>query len=47
MLTVADIMLWQKDTESYLLSNPKLAEVMADPTRVFNMDETSVEVKCC
>ena len=37
-LTEFDLDSWQQDTESYLLSNPVLAECFQDPTRLFNQD---------
>ena len=43
-LTQYDLDSWQQDTESYLLSNSVLAECFQDPTRLFNQDETSVEL---
>ena len=39
-----DLDMWQKDTEAYLLSNPVLAECFQDPSRLFNQDETSIEL---
>ena len=36
--------LWQQETENFLISNPKLKEAFSDPRRIFNQDETSVEI---
>ena len=44
ILTPEDLDMWQKDTEAYLLSNPVLAECFQDPSRLFNQDETSIEL---
>ena len=44
ILTAEDLSMWQNDTETYLLSNPVLAECFKDPTRLFNQDETSIEL---
>lgn len=44
ILTVQDLELWQKDTEDYLLSNPVFAECFKDPRRLFNQDESSIEL---
>ena len=42
VLTVADLRSWQSDTEKFMSSNPDLFAALQDPSRVFNMDETSV-----
>ena len=44
ILTRTDLQLWQQDTEQYLLTKPDILEAMNDPTRVFNQDETAVQV---
>ena len=44
VLTANDLALWQQDTENYLLSNPVLAECFKDPRRLFNQDESSIEL---
>ena len=44
VLTRSDLQLWQKDAEQHLFSKPELAEAMQDPTRIFNQDETAVQV---
>ena len=44
ILTSQDLDLWQQDTENYLLSNPVLAECFKDPSRLFNQDESSIEL---
>ena len=44
ILTAEDLSMWQNDTETYLLSNPVLAECFKGPTRLFNQDETSIEL---
>ena len=44
ILTEADLRLWQKDTVDYLWSKPELAEALQDPSRIFNQDETSVQI---
>ena len=36
---------WFKDIEELLLKNPHLAPCLLDPSRVYNQDETAVEVK--
>ena len=40
ILTVADLREWQELTERALMDDPVLAEVMKDPRRIFNQDET-------
>jgi hypothetical protein len=40
-----DLRLWQTDTFNFLSSKAELVEAMMDPSRIFNMDETSVEVR--
>ena len=44
ILTKQDIALWQKDTSDFLFGNEELAAAMQDPRRVFNQDETAVEL---
>ena len=44
ILTARDLELWQQDTEAYLLSNPVFAECFKDPSRLFNQDESSIEL---
>ena len=44
ILSTADLVLWQQETEKFLFGNPKLREAMMDPRRIFNQDETAVEV---
>lgn len=36
--------MWQQETEGFLLGDPQLREALKDPRRVFNQDETAVEV---
>ena len=45
VLTEVDLRLWQTDTFNFLSSKPELVKAMMDPSRIFNMDETSVEVR--
>ena len=40
ILTVQDLREWQNSTETALFSDPVTAEIMNDPSRVFNQDET-------
>ena len=44
VLSRADIMLWQTDTEGFLFGRDDLREAMCDPRRVWNQDETAVEL---
>ena len=44
VLTEADLRLWQKDAVNYLWSKPELVETLQDPSRIFNQDETSVQI---
>ena len=44
VLTEADLRLWQKDAVDYLWSKPELVEALQDPSRIFNQDETSVQI---
>ena len=44
ILTVSDLRSWQNDTVNFMSSKPDLVAALKDPARVFNMDETSVEV---
>ena len=39
-----DLENWQKDTEEFMQNNPQLKEAMMDPSRIFNQDETAVEI---
>ena len=39
-----DIALWQADACTFLNSDPELAEALLDPSRIWNQDETSVQV---
>ena len=41
---MSDLRSWQRDTETFWSSKPELMTALKDPARVFNMDETSVEV---
>jgi hypothetical protein len=43
-LTTEDLQLWQNETENFLFANPLLREAMMDPRRLFNQDETAIEV---
>ena len=36
--------MWQNDTEKYLFANPELVEALKNPARIFNQDETAVQV---
>ena len=40
ILNVQDLREWQDSTEAFLFSDPDLAEVMQDGSRIFNQDET-------
>ena len=40
ILTVEDLREWQNSTELHLFSDPVTAEIMKDPRRIFNQDET-------
>ena len=44
ILPVFDLRSWQNDTVNFMASKPDLIAALKDPARVFNMDETSVEV---
>jgi hypothetical protein len=44
ILTVFDLRSWQKDTQEFLSRKPELLAALRDPSRVFNMDETSVQI---
>ena len=44
ILSVDDLIAWQKDTEAGLVNNELVAECFEDGNRVFNQDETSVQV---
>ena len=37
--------MWQNDTEKYLFANPELVEALKNPARIFNQDETAVQVR--
>ena len=43
-MTVADLKSWQADTELFISNKPGLVSALKDPSRIFNMDETSVQV---
>ena len=43
-MTTEDLQLWQNETENFLFANPQLREAMMDPRRLFNQDETAIEV---
>ena len=45
ILTTSDLRLWQGETEKFLFANPKLKDALMDPRRIFNQDETAVEVR--
>ena len=36
--------MWQNDCYSYLSSDPELLAALQDPRRVFNQDETAIEL---
>ena len=44
ILSVDDLVAWQRDTQAGLVNNELLAECFKDGCRVFNQDETSVQV---
>ena len=44
ILSVRDLQMWQDDLETYLVNNPKYAECFKDPSRLFNQDESAVEI---
>ena len=44
ILTVSDLRSWQKDTQEFMSRTPELLAALQDPSRVFNMDETSVQI---
>ena len=44
VLTKEDLQLWQMETENFLFANPDLRAAMLDPRRIFNQDETAIEV---
>ena len=44
ILTKEDMQLWQMETENFLFANPDLRAAMLDPRRIFNQDETAIEV---
>ena len=39
-----ELRLWQDDTWKFFSSNPELLEALQDKSRVFNLDETSIEL---
>ena len=41
-----DLAHWQQDTWDFLSSKPELKEALLDPDRVWNQDETAVELGC-
>ena len=47
ILTASDLKAWQDDTAKFMSDRPDLIQALKDPARVFNMDETSVEVGYC
>ena len=46
MISPEDLDQWQQDTWTYLSSKPELLEALQDPDRLWNQDETSVELGC-
>ena len=46
MISPEDLEQWQQDTWTYLSSKPELLEALQDPDRLWNQDETSVELGC-
>ena len=44
ILSVNDLVAWQKDTQAGLIDNDVLCECFKDSNRVFNQDETSIQV---
>ena len=44
ILTEADLKNWQEDTLKFMSNKPELRAALKDPARIFNMDETSVEL---
>ena len=44
VLTEEDLANWQGDIEKLLFHDAKLREAMLDPSRIFNQDETAVEI---
>ena len=46
VISPEDLDRWQQDTWTYLSSNPELLEALQDPDRLWNQDETSVELDC-
>ena len=45
IITKEELALWQADALTFFSSDPKLAEAMLDPTRIWNQDESSVQVR--
>ena len=46
VISPEDLEWWQQDTWTYLSSKPELLEALQDPDRLWNQDETSVELGC-
>ena len=46
VISPEDLDRWQQDTWTYLSSKPELLEALQDPDRLWNQDETSVELGC-
>ena len=46
VISPEDLDQWQQDTWTYLSSKPELLEALQDPDRLWNQDETSVELGC-
>ena len=46
VISPEDLNRWQQDTWTYLSSKPELLEALQDPNRLWNQDETSVELGC-
>ena len=44
ILSVDDLVAWQKDTEAGLIDKEEFKDCFKDPSRVFNQDETSIQV---
>ena len=46
VISPEDLERWQQDTWTYLSSKLELLEALQDPDRLWNQDETSVELGC-
>ena len=46
VISPEDLDRWQQYTLTYLSSKPELLEALQDPDRLWNQDETSVELGC-